>query len=47
MDDSWVLTDPCGFVDVERFGSGNMGPHAMNRCLGALTVRLVDLPLTL
>lgn len=47
VDDGWVLTDPCVLCeDVERFGSGNMGPHAMTRCLAALEVRLDDVPVT-
>lgn len=39
--DGWTLTDPCVLCeDVSRFGSGNMGPHAMDRCLATLGVRL-------
>jgi len=44
-EDGWLLTDPCVLCeDVERFGSGNMGPHAMGRCLTALRVRLDEAP---
>jgi len=37
----WTLTDPCILcADVQRFGSGNLGSHAMERCLVALGHRL-------
>merc|ERR1719378_1896387 len=46
--DGWLLTDPCILCDdVERFGAGNLGPHAIGRCLTALTHHLEPLPATL
>mmetsp|Transcript_159834 Transcript_159834/g.298018 ORF Transcript_159834/g.298018 Transcript_159834/m.298018 type:complete len:1108 (-) Transcript_159834:131-3454(-) len=40
-DDGFVLTDPCILcTDVTRFGSGNLGPRAMSRCLVSLTAYL-------
>eukprot|EP00928_Gymnodinium_smaydae_P061053 TRINITY_DN450_c1_g1_i1.p1 TRINITY_DN450_c1_g1~~TRINITY_DN450_c1_g1_i1.p1 ORF type:complete len:1127 (-),score=178.94 TRINITY_DN450_c1_g1_i1:182-3562(-) len=41
----FVLTDPCILcADVTRFGNGNLGPRALQRCLASLTARL-DQPL--
>eukprot|EP00746_Dinoflagellata_sp_MGD_P002635 gnl/MRDRNA2_/MRDRNA2_105160_c0_seq1.p1 gnl/MRDRNA2_/MRDRNA2_105160_c0~~gnl/MRDRNA2_/MRDRNA2_105160_c0_seq1.p1 ORF type:complete len:1066 (+),score=191.69 gnl/MRDRNA2_/MRDRNA2_105160_c0_seq1:78-3275(+) len=43
--DGWLLTDPCILCeDVERFGAGNLGPHAICRCLTALARRLDPAP---
>mmetsp|Transcript_9844 Transcript_9844/g.20890 ORF Transcript_9844/g.20890 Transcript_9844/m.20890 type:complete len:1184 (+) Transcript_9844:71-3622(+) len=40
-EDGWLLTDPCILCsDITRFGSGNLGPRAMQRCLAALASRL-------
>merc|ERR1719356_1941533 len=37
----WLLTDPCVLCnDVTRFGSGNLGPYAIMRCLATLARRL-------
>eukprot|EP00927_Polykrikos_kofoidii_P000222 TRINITY_DN10091_c0_g1_i2.p1 TRINITY_DN10091_c0_g1~~TRINITY_DN10091_c0_g1_i2.p1 ORF type:complete len:988 (-),score=138.44 TRINITY_DN10091_c0_g1_i2:73-3036(-) len=45
VEEGWLLTDPCVLCeDVERFGSGNLGPHAMDRCLATLRVRLDETP---
>eukprot|EP01065_Artemidia_motanka_P002739 TRINITY_DN11297_c0_g1_i1.p1 TRINITY_DN11297_c0_g1~~TRINITY_DN11297_c0_g1_i1.p1 ORF type:complete len:875 (+),score=258.65 TRINITY_DN11297_c0_g1_i1:58-2682(+) len=43
-DGSYVLTDPVVLCeDYNRFGSGNLGPHAMSRCLRSLeSRRIVD-----
>jgi len=39
--DGFVLTDPCILcADVTRFGSGNLGPRALERCLASLSTRL-------
>merc|ERR1712232_1273171 len=43
-DDGYVLTDPCILCsDVTRFGSGNLGPRALQRCLDSLAAHL-DMP---
>jgi serine/threonine-protein phosphatase PP1 catalytic subunit len=40
----YVLTDPCIIcADVTRFGSGNLGPRALSRCLASLAA-LLDTP---
>jgi len=40
-DDGFILTDPCILcADVTRFGSGNLGPRALERCLTSLAARL-------
>eukprot|EP00929_Paragymnodinium_shiwhaense_P110809 TRINITY_DN7806_c0_g1_i1.p1 TRINITY_DN7806_c0_g1~~TRINITY_DN7806_c0_g1_i1.p1 ORF type:complete len:915 (-),score=234.25 TRINITY_DN7806_c0_g1_i1:369-3113(-) len=45
-DAGWLLTDPCLLCDdTSRFGSGNLGPHAMARCSTTLARRL-DGPVT-
>mmetsp|Transcript_41651 Transcript_41651/g.118799 ORF Transcript_41651/g.118799 Transcript_41651/m.118799 type:complete len:1081 (-) Transcript_41651:19-3261(-) len=39
--DGFLLTDPCILcTDVSRFGSGNLGPRSLERCLRALQARL-------
>eukprot|EP00933_Yihiella_yeosuensis_P079479 TRINITY_DN921_c2_g2_i1.p1 TRINITY_DN921_c2_g2~~TRINITY_DN921_c2_g2_i1.p1 ORF type:complete len:736 (+),score=138.08 TRINITY_DN921_c2_g2_i1:243-2210(+) len=41
----WLLTDPCILCeDIQRFGSGNLGSHAMDRCLATLKVHLDEVP---
>jgi len=41
----WLLTDPCILCeDVERFGDGNLGPHAISRCMVALAHHLDPTP---
>lgn len=40
-EEGFVLTDPCILcADVTRFGSGNLGPRALERCLTSLAARL-------
>jgi serine/threonine-protein phosphatase PP1 catalytic subunit len=40
----FILTDPCILcADVTRFGSGNLGPRAISRCLASLAA-LLDTP---
>jgi serine/threonine-protein phosphatase PP1 catalytic subunit len=40
-EEGFVLTDPCILcADVTRFGSGNLGPRAMERCIASLAARL-------
>jgi len=37
----WLLTDPCVLCDdTSRFGSGNLGPYAMERCCKGLSCLL-------
>merc|ERR1712232_1082630 len=37
----WLLTDPCVLcADTRRFGSGNLGPYAITRCMTSLARRL-------
>jgi len=39
--DGFTLTDPCILcADVTRFGSGNLGPRALQRCATSLAARL-------
>merc|ERR1712054_525974 len=39
--DGWLLTDPCVLCqDTSRFGSGNLGPYAMERCCKGLAALL-------
>lgn len=43
--DGWLLTDPCVLCeDTSRFGSGNLGPYAMGRCIKGL-ISLLDPPI--
>lgn len=40
-EEGFLLTDPCILcADVTRFGSGNLGPRAMERCIASLAARL-------
>mmetsp|Transcript_47683 Transcript_47683/g.102123 ORF Transcript_47683/g.102123 Transcript_47683/m.102123 type:complete len:1070 (+) Transcript_47683:107-3316(+) len=44
-EEGWILTDPCILSeDLTRFGSGNMGPHALDRSLASLKVLLDEEP---
>jgi serine/threonine-protein phosphatase PP1 catalytic subunit len=43
--DGWILTDPCVLCEnTARFGSGNLGPYAMGRCMKGLA-SLLDPPM--
>jgi len=40
-DEGFELTDPCILcADVTRFGSGNLGPRALQRCMASLATHL-------
>mmetsp|Transcript_2430 Transcript_2430/g.5202 ORF Transcript_2430/g.5202 Transcript_2430/m.5202 type:complete len:1015 (-) Transcript_2430:195-3239(-) len=44
VESGWVLTDPCILCeDTSRFGDGNLGPQAMDRCIASAT-RLLEPP---